>query len=205
MITPIDYNLDNTEIQPSLYYESENWNNLLASIFKPYQEQQEDFIWLSQNILNIDVAERWHLDFIGNIVGQDRFLVDFNVEPYFGFLNSYNSETFGTITNPNVGGIWKSRSGFDTSSARRLNDDEYRRVIKARTIFNASSCNTNDLVEIINLITDNDTAKVQTMYHGLIRISATDTTGLLAYFVDHVNLEDNILPIPAGVRVELSE
>lgn len=204
-LTTIDYVADNAEIQPSLYYESENWNNLLASILKPYQDQQRDFIWLAENLLNLDVAEKWHLDFIGNIVGQERFLIDFNTDPYFGFQNSYQSETFGTISDPDVGGYWKSRANFRSASARRLNDEEYKRIIKARVIYNASMCVMNDLVEIVNLITNRNDNNVQVMRHGLIRITTQDTSGLLPYFIDRINLQDNILPIPAGVRVELSE
>src|SRR5699024_2559112 len=105
-------------------------------IFSAIDEQQQDFLWLSQNILNVDLAQGWHLDFIGNIVGQSRLLYDFNSEVYFGFEGAYKSETFGSKIDPTIGGFWNSRGYFDKASARKLNDDEYRRVIKARVIYN---------------------------------------------------------------------
>ena len=151
--------------------------------------------------MNIDAAEKWHLDFIGSLVGQKRLLVGYNAEAYFGYKNSYKSETFGSSLDPAVGGYWNSRSYFNTASARRLNDEEYRRIIKARVIFNQSNCNSNELLEIINLITNRTDNSSRTAGHGLIEIGTKDETGLLSYFIDRVDLEDNILPIAAGVRV----
>lgn len=201
----IDYFGDHELYCPSLFRESDTFFNLLGAIFSAYQSQQVDFLWLAENILNIDEATGWHLDFIGNIVGQDRFLIDFNTEPYFGFHKSYESETFGTASDPSVGGYWNSRSYFNTSSARRLNDDEYRRIIKARVIYNSSTCTKNDLVEVINLITDRTDNIVQTKSHGLIEVTTQDTTGLLAYFVERLDGLDNILPVAAGVRIQFAE
>ena len=115
MSTPyeVSYYAEHTDMCPSLFRESENLNKIIESIFSAYQSQQVDFLWLAENILDVDKATGWHLDFIGNIVGQDRFLLDFNTEPYFGFDKSYQSETFNV-------GYWNSRSYFNTSSSRRL-------------------------------------------------------------------------------------
>ena len=205
MTTPIslDYLSEYYQLQPSLFRESDNLHRLFQAIFEVYGNQQDLLLWLSQNILNIDVAEKWHLDFIGNIVGQNRLLIGFNTEPYFGFEGSYQSETFGAGELPFVGGYWNSRSYFDTATSRVLEDDEYRRIIKARVIYNSSNCVCNDLLEVINLITNRADNTVQTISHGNIRIKTRDTSGLLAYFVDRLKLEDNILPIAAGVDVTL--
>lgn len=205
MTTPVmlDYLQEYLELQPSLFRESDNLHLLFQSIFHAYDLQQQDFLWLSQNILNIDLAEKAHLDFIGNIVGQPRFLVGFNTEPYFGFKDSYQSETFGTVGLPFIGGYWNSRSYFDTATSRILNDDEYRRIIKARIIFNHSDCLANDLVEVVSLITNRNDNTVQTVKHGLIKIRTKDETGFLSYFVDRLFLSDNILPIAAGVTASL--
>lgn len=200
MSTPyeVSYYAEHTDMCPSLFRESENLNKIIESIFSAYQSQQVDFLWLAENILNIDKATGWHLDFIGNIVGQDRFLLDFNTEPYFGFDKSYQSETFNV-------GYWNSRSYFNTSSSRRLNDDEYRRLIKARAIYNASTCTTDELLEVINLITDRTDNRIQVKSHGVIEISSQDTTGILAYFVEKPEGFDNILPVVAGVRIQFAE
>lgn len=204
-VIPIDYVAENQEIQPSMFRHSELFNILMECIFKPYEDQQEQLLWLKDNILNLDAAEMWHLDFLGNLVGQSRFLVSFNVEPYFGFEGSYQSDTFGTASDPSVGGYWYSYNSYDKSTARRLNDDEYRRVIKARLIYIHSNCISNDLIEVINLLTDTTTARVQKPKHGVIEIEAIDTSGLLTYFMDRIDLQDNILPVTAGVSVRLIE
>lgn len=204
-VIPIDYVQENKEIQPSMFRHSELFNLLIECIFKPYEDQQEQLLWLKDNILNLDAAEMWHLDFLGNLVGQSRFLVSFNIEPYFGFDGSYQSDTFGTVNDPSVGGYWYSYNSYDKSTARRLNDDEYRRVIKARLIYIHSNCISNDLIEVINLLTDTTTARVQKPKHGVIEIEAIDTSGLLTYFMDRIDLQDNILPVTAGVSVRLIE
>lgn len=203
MSTPelLDYYQEYLELQPSLFRESDNLHLLFQSIFHAYDLQQQDFLWLSQNILNIDLAEKAHLDFIGNIVGQSRILIGFNTENYFGFQNSYQGETFGTSGLPFVGGYWNSRSYFDTATSRILNDEEYRRLIKARVIYNQSNCSANDLISVINLITNKSDNSTQTVKHGQIRINTSDDTGLLAYFIDRVELVDNILPVAAGVSL----
>lgn len=203
-VTSFNYYQEFLELQPSLFRESDNLHRLFYSIFTTYDTQQQDFLWLSQNILNIDLAEKYQLDFIGGIVGQPRFLIGFNTEPYFGFDKSYQSETFGTSGLPFVGGYWNSRSYFNTATSRVLNDDEYRRIIKARVIFNQSNCTCNDLLEVVNLITNSANNSTQTVEHGKIKITSSDSTGMLSYFVDRLPLLDNILPIAAGVSVVVS-
>lgn len=205
MTTPIslDYLAEYYQLQPSLFRESDNLHRLFQSIFEVYDKQQEDFLWLSQNMLNIDVAEKWHLDFIGKLVGQDRFLIGFNAETYFGFEGAYKSDTFGLSGAPYVGGYWNSRSYFNAATARRLSDDEYRRIIKARIISNHSNCSPNDLLEVINLITNRTDNTTQTVQHGIITVKSKDKTGLLSYFVDNIDNKANILPVAAGVRLNL--
>lgn len=201
----LDYSAEYKEIQPSLFRESEVLDTLLQSIFNVCDKQQEDLLWVSQNLLNIDAAEKSQLDFIGNIVGQPRFLSDFNTEPYFGYDGSYQSKTFGSSADPEIGGYWNSRSYFNTATSRKLNDDEYRRLIKARVIYNQSNCTSNDLLEVINLITNSKNNTVQMLKHGLVQINSDDSTGILSYFVDRLLMMDNILPIAAGVRVGLEQ
>ena len=200
-----NYAKEHHEIKPSLFRESENMDRLLQAIFDVCDEQQNKLLWLAENILNLDLATGYHLDFIGSIVGQPRFLTDFNTEPYFGYEGSYQSKTFGSSLDPEVGGYWNSRSHFNTATSRRLTDEEYRRLIKARVIFNQSNCTANELLEVINLITNSNNNTVQLMKHGLIQIKTDDQTGTLPYFVDRLYNEDNILPIAAGVRVGLEQ
>lgn len=199
----INYYNDFLSNSPSLFVESENLKKIIEVILNQYQIDQEKYLWLVDNILNLEVAEKYHLDFIGQLVGQDRFLVNFNQEKYFGFLGSYQSETLGTLSDPNVGGYWNSVDNFISSSARRLNDEEYKRIIKARIIYNNSNCITNDLVKVVNLITNRTDNRISLVKHGQLSVKSNDESGLLTYFFDRLELEDNILPITYGVSVSL--
>lgn len=203
IIKTLDYLADYFDLEPSLFRDSDNLHKLFQSIFSVYHEQQIDLLWFSENILNLDAAENFHLDFIGKLVGQDRFLVGFNAETYFGFDGSYKSDTFGASGAPYIGGYWNSRSYFNAATARRLGDDEYRRIIKARIISNHSNCSPNDLLEVINLITNRTDNTTQTVQHGIITVKSKDKTGLLSYFVDIIDTKANILPVAAGVRLNL--
>lgn len=202
-IPPVDFMAEYYENQPSLYRESENLHRVLQAIFDVYSVQQDKLLWLSENILDVDKAVDFHLDFIGGLVGQPRFLTDFSTETYFGFEGAYKSDTFGMSEAPYVGGYWNSRSYFNAATARRLSDDEYRRTIKARVIFNNSNCSPNDLLEVINLITNRTDNTTQTVQHGVITVKSKDKTGLLSYFVDNIDTKANILPVAAGVRLNL--
>ena len=201
--TMINYYSDFLSNSPSLFVESENLKKVIEVILNQYQIDQEKYLWLIDNILNLEIAEKYHLDFIGQLVGQDRFLVNFNQEKYFGFLGSYQSETLGTLTDESVGGYWNSVDNFISSSARRLNDEEYKRVIKARIIYNNSNCLMNDLVSVVNLITNRTDNRISLVKHGQLVIKSNDESGLLTYFFDRLELEDNILPITYGVSVSL--
>ena len=201
--TTINYYSDFLGNSPSLFVESENLKKVIEVILNQYQIDQEKYLWLIDNILNLEIAEKYHLDFIGQLVGQDRFLVNFNQEKYFGFLGSYQSETLGTLSDESVGGYWNSVDNFISSSARRLNDEEYKRIIKARIIYNNSNCLMNDLVSVVNLITNKTDNRISLVKHGQLVIKSIDESGLLTYFFDRLELEDNILPITYGVSVSL--
>ena len=201
--TTINYYSDFIRNSPSLFVESENLKKIIEVILNQYQIDQEKYLWLIDNILNLEIAEKYHLDFIGQLVGQDRFLVNFNQEKYFGFLGSYQSETLGTLSDESVGGYWNSVDNFISSSARRLNDEEYKRIIKARIIYNNSNGLMNDLVSVVNLITNRTDNRISLVKHGQLVIKSIDESGLLTYFFDRLELEDNILPITYGVSVSL--
>lgn len=201
--TTINYYNDFLSNSPSLFVESENLKKVIEVILNQYQIDQEKYLWLIDNILNLEIAEKYHLDFIGQLVGQDRFLVNFNQEKYFGFLGSYQSETLGTLSDESVGGYWSSVDNFISSSARRLNDEEYKRIIKARIIYNNSNCLMNDLVKVVNLITNRTDNRISLVKHGQLSVKSNDESGLLTYFFDRIELEDNILPITFGVSVSL--
>jgi len=84
----------------------------------------------------IDTAEGVQLDVVGAIVGQPRILVDATILFYFGFATAPGAQSFGTLTDPNVGGRFRSKDELTTGN-RTLTDDEYRLFIRARVIKNS--------------------------------------------------------------------
>jgi hypothetical protein len=179
---------------------------ILNSITSVLNEQQTDLIWLTKNMLNLDVAEKWHLDFIGGFIGQERVLASFDTGVFFGFEGAYQSGTFGDANNPETGAFWFNGNSYNASTSKILNDEQYLRVIKARIIKNNSQCSSiNDLVEIINLLTGSTDNSVYLVKHGHLQARVNDKDGLLAYFLSRQFNNDNILPIPLGVRFEIVE
>lgn len=207
----IYYVEQNKELVTSLF-NSPVFNSLLDSILTPYNNLQDDLIWLAQNLLDIDKAQGWHLDFIGMHprVQQPRTLFNFNPNPYFGFkgLNgteAYMSETFSSISNPSVGGYWNSYTHLDVAGSRRLNDEEYRRVIKARIVFNNATGSINDILRVVNLITNNTISVLSVVENRKLRLKYSDPTGLLDYFISRLDRADNIIPLTYGVNLEVVE
>ncbi|MBQ0112888.1 MAG: DUF2612 domain-containing protein [Bacteroidales bacterium] len=202
-VQKIDYDEVALSRVTSVFKESPIFQAVLLSLLQPLESLQDDMMYLAKNMLNIDEAKDYHLDFIGSLVGQKRLLVDFNTEPYFGFEGAYQAETLGTINNPNIGGYWNSYSYTNVATARRLNDEEYRRVIKARIIMNNTNCSVDDLVQVLNLVTGNQKSTVNRVSHRVLKVRISDPSGLGAYFLARTDRDDNIIPVALGVRIDL--
>lgn len=202
-VQKIDYDEVALSRVTSVFKESPIFQAVLLSLLQPLESLQDDMMYLANNMLNIDEAKDYHLDFIGSLIGQKRLLVDFNTEPYFGFEGAYQAETLGTIQDSNVGGYWNSYSYTNVATARRLNDEEYRRVIKARIIMNNTNCSVDDLVQVLNLITGNQGSTVNRVSHRVLKVRISDPSGLGAYFLSRTDRDDNIIPVALGVRIDL--
>lgn len=199
-----DYSKIVEEQQTSLFKDSPIFNSMLQSFTKPYQTQQDKLLWLKDNILNVELATGYQLDFIGGIVGQSRLLVDFSTEPYFGFEGAYQAESFGTLSNPAVGGYWDSYSYTNVSGSRRLTDSEYIRVIKARIAYNNSHCSIDEFLSVVNFLNNTTNTSVSIDGH-IIKLSAPYFSEIFTYFVSKIDTSQNILPVPVGKRLQLSE
>lgn len=201
----LDYLEQARENSSSLLNESPVFQAFLMSIISYYQNQQEDFVWLCENLLDIDNAANWQLDLIGLIVNQDRLLANFDTGVYFGFKGAYQSGTFGTLDDPTIGAPWFSTQIYAPAVSKRLTDEQYRRVIKARAIKNNSKyCSQEELLQVINLLTNNTTSTFEVTSNGNITLYCQDTDGFVSYFLSRARTSDNILPIPLGVKVSLA-
>lgn len=204
-LATIDYHEQALENSSSLLNESPMFQAFLAAIIDYYQEQQEDFIWLCENLLDVDNAQNWQLDLIGLILNQPRLLASFDTGVYFGFEGAYQSGTFGTIADPTVGAPWYSSSNYNPATSKRLTDEQYRRILKARAIKKTSKfCNHEELLEVVNLLAGNTSGTIDTTENGRLTIYTNDPDGFVSYFLSRSRTSDNILPIPLGVKVSLA-
>lgn len=200
----IDYVPRIVKDSASLLKDSPIATQFLSCLATELNKQQDYLIWFSKNILNLDVAVKWHLDFIGQFVGQDRVLASYDTGVFFGFEGSYQSGTFGDQNNSATGAVWYNGNSYDASTSKILNDEQYRRIIKARVIKNnTTSASINDLLSVINLITNSTNNTLYLVEHGHLQAKVDDKDGLFAYFMSRQYNQDNLLPIPLGVRLEM--
>lgn len=101
----------------------------------------------------IDTAEGKVLDIIGEIVGQDRELIDASLIDYFGFDDYILANSFGTLSDNTVGGRFRSINEAVTGN-RYLTDAEYRKFIKARIFKNKTRSTPEDIISQIKFIFD---------------------------------------------------
>lgn len=172
----------------------------IADVSNYYQQSYIDFF---DRYLDIDESFGSILDLIGRIVGQPRLLVNYTDAPYFGFEGSLNGQTFGTITDPTVGGYWYSITKPNEAESRILNDLEYRLVIKSRIIKNKSNSSTDDILTVLNTLTGNTDSQIEYLNNGQARVTVNDTNGLASYFLSRYQYPDSILPIPLGTQLKI--
>ncbi|AZF88451.1 hypothetical protein TAC_0063 [Acinetobacter phage TAC1] len=125
------------------------YDAIIQTIIEYKLKTQDLYINFAETILDIDKSTGKNLDLIGNIVGQPRILVDFSIEKYFGFLGNPRAEPYDK-------GLWYDMYSTKGADSRVLNDEEYRRIIKARIIRNKTNCNREDFIKILNLILNVD-------------------------------------------------
>lgn len=97
---------------------------------------------------SIDEAYGAQLDIIGEIVGQPRTLISFNILEYFAFLGYPNAQTFGDLDDPSIGGFFYSL-GDPIGGDLVLTDEVYRYFIKAKIIKNNTASTPNDVIAFI--------------------------------------------------------
>lgn len=164
---------------------------------------QDTAFTLVDALFNIDKSSGKMLDLIGRVVNQDRVLVSYDLTQYFGFAGNPLALGFGTTQNPTLGGYWRDASS-ETAKFRVLTDPEYRKILKARIASNNSGGTTDDLLRVVNILTDSTNARVDTNSSGeALLIVSTQNLEFLQYFYTRIGSTDSILPIPLGVNLKI--
>lgn len=164
-------------------------------------DQFDDFV---DKLFNIEKSSGLMLDLIGKIVGQDRVLISYTDQKNFGFLGHPLAESFGTKANPNIGGYWKSSSSSSTIY-RKMADDTYRTVLKARIASNISRGTINDFLRVINILTGHTRSQIiEGPESGSVTlVIPSGNATLVQYYYTRIGQSDQILPIPVGVSLKV--
>ena len=172
---------------------------ILDTLIEIKEERQEQYLSLGNTLLDIDNSTGKNLDLIGNLIGEERSLVNFIDRSYFGFLGARLAESYDV-------GYWYSLYRNRYGTLRTLTDDEYRRVLKARIIKNSSDSGRNSLLEVVNILTGNDSSRVyENTNNSSINLEVFDTDGLASYYLSQYKNDKNLIPVPMGRRFSISQ
>ena len=148
----------------------------------------------------LDDAIGAQLDTLGAIVGQSRELVDATIVFYFGFDPDPSAQTFGSVSDPSVGGRFRAIDESITGN-RELTDDEYRVFIKARIIKNSIIPTLQSTVDFFKFLFSVDQVIIVdgNMYY-IIQIGRTLTENEKAFLKN-----TDLVPKVAGVGVSYQQ
>lgn len=167
---------------------------IIQTVTTQRMQRQAQYQEFADTFLDIDKSKGKALDVIGKIVGQKRELGNFINRPYFGFQGARLAQEFNV-------GYWYNMLNPPEGELKILNDEEYRRLIKARIIKNRTNNTRNDLLQIMNYLTGNQETRAFDVSHGVIRLTMLDESGIAAYFLNKRYDKDSIIPIPLGYRL----
>lgn len=150
---------------------------------------------------SIDVAEGVNLDVIGDIVGISR-IIPFSIPlQFFGFTDSDPvGMPYGEEGHIEIGSRFREENELATDSSV-LNDIEYRSLIKAKIIKNHSHGTGEDLIAGLRFIFNTDLIIIDDNMNMTIDIAI----GRNLTFLEKVLFDLDILPRPAGVRINQKE
>lgn len=205
----VDYQEESTPRYTDLFKNDPVFDAIIKTIVPVVQEYQGFYGEYYASFLNIDNSVGKQLDMIGSIVGQPRLLLNFITDPYFGFQGAPNAQSFGTELDSEVGGYWRSITNPQAGTNLQLDDEIYRKLIKARIIKNNSRGTVTDFLSVMNILTDNVLTSVTDVSTATISATASvvmvePVNPLATYFLGRLRLSDNLIPIPLGVKLTLT-
>ena len=169
------------------------------------KEELQKVISDVMQLRSIDTATGKQLDVIGEIVGRPRGLVTSDLFYYFGFEGAPQAESYGSTTDPTVGGQWYSLNA-PIGVSREPSDDEYRIILKAKIIKNRTLATPEDVIEAYKflfgvgqvIIEETSPANVRI---GIGKILTNVERGLLF----DLGGAGTLLPKPVGVNYTYTE
>lgn len=171
---------------------------ILDTLIEHKEERQREYLAISDTLLDIDKSTGKNLDLIGKLIGEERTLVNFIDRVYFGFLGARLAEAYDF-------GYWYSLYKNKYGTLRTLTDEEYRRVLKARVVKNSSDNNRNSFLEVLNILSNNQSSIVtEGLDNTAISVEVEDYDGLVSYYLSKYKNDRNLIPVPLGRRLNIT-
>ena len=171
---------------------------ILDTLIEIKEVRQQEYIALADTLLDIDKSTGKNLDLIGKLIGEERTLVNFIDKAHFGFLGARLAESYDF-------GYWYSLYKNKYGTLRTLTDEEYRRVLKARVLKNSSDNNRNSFLEVLNILSNNESSVVtEGLDNTAISVEVEDYDGLVSYYLSKYKNDRNLIPVPLGRRLNVT-
>ncbi|WYN05060.1 structural protein [Pseudomonas phage UNO-G1W1] len=159
----------------------------------------------TMQLRSLDTAVGAQLDVIGEIVGRPRGLVTSDIFYYFGFEGAAQGESFGSTTDPTVGGQWYSLNA-PVGISREPSDEEYRLILKAKIIKNRTLARPEDVIAAYKFLFGTSQVTITELAPAEVRIGI----GKILTNVERGLLFDlggagQLLPKPVGVSYAYTE
>lgn len=158
---------------------------------------------------SIDTARGAQLDIIGEIVGQDRELLNANLFDYFGFMGALNAQSFGDLNNPAGGRFYSYGDPF--SGNILLDDETYRLFIRVKILKNITNATPEEFLYFLKFVFNVPTSQITSDGGGEFTVligkelSAFERTLLTYYYEQPNGSRYYFVPKPAGVRVNFGQ
>ncbi len=179
---------------------------LMLNGFLPIQEATKQLMQLR----SLDVATGKNLDIIGDIVGQERILVNTGLYIYFGMNEDAAAGSLGTVTDSSKGYPLYSVTNESTSDYRYIDDATYRLFIRSKILKNVSGVSPEEIIEFFNFLFQTEQTLLEEQYPAkcIIRIGrdlSFQEEQFLAYSVLTEGYADRLFPKPVGVEFEFEQ
>lgn len=173
------------------------------------QMEIEDTLKQLMQLRSIDTATGAQLDNIGEIVGQQRELLEADLYEYFGFQGAINAQSMGEFGDKLQGGLFYNY-GDPFGGNILLDDETYRLFIRAKIFKNVTASTPEEFIKVINLIFQTPTTVVSqegnasvTLLFG--RPLTNFEKALLGYISYSQGFPSRLIPKTVGVRINYGE
>lgn len=184
------------------------FDNYLQILMSSQLDIQEAIKELMQ-LRSVDTAAGVQLDNIGAIVGQPRELLQADLYEYFGFQGALNAQSFGTTTDPTVGGLFYD-NGKPFGGNILLDDTTYRLFIRAKIFKNVTASTPEEFIAVINLIFQTPVSLLASENNASVtllfgRPLTSFERSLLNYISYSQGYPSRLIPKTIGVRINYGE